>query len=181
MTMGHQIPSDILEPGETGEILVKGPCIMQGYFQKGGETEKALYKGWYHSGDIGFLDEDGYLWVKDRVDDMIISGGENIYPREVEDTLYEHHGVLDCAVLGQPDDKWGEIVTAFIVAKDPTLAETDLETWCRNSDTLANYKRPRRYIFCNDLPRNASGKIQKFLLRKQLEENVDGKSLGNLL
>lgn len=72
----------------------------------------------------------------------------------------------------------GEIVTAFIVAKDPTLAETDLETWCRNSDTLANYKRPRRYIFCNDLPRNASGKIQKFLLRKQLEENVDGKSLG---
>jgi long-chain acyl-CoA synthetase len=154
---------------------------MQGYFQKDRETEKALYKGWYHSGDIGFLDEDGYLWVKDRVDDMIISGGENIYPREVEDTLYEHQGVLDCAVLGQPDDQWGEMVTAFIVAKDPTLAETDLETWCKNSVTLANYKRPRRYIFCNELPRNASGKIQKFLLRKHLEENVDGKSLGNLL
>jgi fatty-acyl-CoA synthase len=178
---GPSDPEDMLEPGETGEILVKGPCIMQGYFQKDRETEKALYKGWYHSGDIGFLDEDGYLWVKDRVDDMIISGGENIYPREVEDTLYENQGVLDCAVLGQPDDQWGETVTAFIVAKDPMLAESDLETWCKNSNSLANYKRPRRYIFCNELPRNASGKIQKFLLRKQLEENVDGKGLGNLL
>ncbi|MEF2096887.1 fatty acid--CoA ligase [Bacillus sp. CFBP9009] len=178
---GPSDPEDMLEPGETGEILVKGPCIMQGYFQKDRETETALYKGWYHSGDIGFLDEDGYLWVKDRVDDMIISGGENIYPREVEDKLYEHPGVLDCAVLGQPDDHWGEMVTAFIVAKDPSLAESDLETWCKNSETLANYKRPRRYIFSNELPRNASGKTQKFLLRKQLEENADGKSLGNLL
>ena len=103
---------------------------------------------------------------------MIISGGENVYPREVEDTLYEHQGVLDCAVLGQPDDKWGETVTAFIVAKDPLLTESDLEEWCRNSLNLANYKRPRRYLFCDELPRNASGKIQKFMLRKQLEENV---------
>ncbi|MGE7782039.1 fatty acid--CoA ligase [Peribacillus sp. NPDC097264] len=169
---GPADPDDAMGPGETGEILVKGPCIMQGYFQREPETLKALHKGWYHSGDIGFLDEDGFLWVKDRVDDMIISGGENVYPREVEDTLYEHRGVLDCAVLGQPDDKWGETVTAFIVAKDPSLTEKDLEDWCRNSITLANYKRPRRYIFCEELPRNASGKIQKFMLRKQLEENV---------
>ncbi|WP_110926479.1 fatty acid--CoA ligase [Bacillus massiliglaciei] len=166
---GPSDPDDRMEPGEAGEILVKGPCLMQGYFQLEEVTEKALYKGWYHSGDIGFLDEEGYLWVKDRVDDMIISGGENIYPREVEDTLYEHQGILDCAVIGQPDEKWGERVTAFIVAKKPGLTEEELEQWCKNSRKLANYKRPRTYIFCDELPRNASGKIQKFLLRKRLD------------
>ncbi|RFU69413.1 fatty acid--CoA ligase [Bacillus sp. V59.32b] len=168
---GPSDPDDVMPPGENGEILVKGPCMMSGYFGREEATENALYKGWYHSGDIGYLDEEGYLWVKDRVDDMIISGGENVYPREVEDTLYEHAGVLDCAVLGQPDDHWGETVTAFIVAKNPdSVTEAELEEWCKNSKTLANYKRPRKYIFCNELPRNASGKIQKFLLRKQLED-----------
>lgn len=167
---GPSDPEDVMPPGENGEILVKGPCMMSGYFGREEANEKALFKGWYHSGDIGYLDEEGYLWVKDRVDDMIISGGENVYPREVEDTLYEHGGVLDCAVLGQPDDHWGETVTAFIVAKDPSLTESELEEWCKNSKTLANYKRPRKYIFCNELPRNASGKIQKFMLRKQLED-----------
>ncbi|CAH0347641.1 fatty acid--CoA ligase [Bacillus sp. CECT 9360] len=167
---GPSDPDDVMPSGENGEILVKGPCLMSGYFGREEASENALYKGWYHSGDIGYLDEDGYLWVKDRVDDMIISGGENVYPREVEDTLYEHAGVLDCAVLGQPDDHWGETVTAFIVAKDASLTEAELEEWCKNSKTLANYKRPRKYIFCNELPRNASGKIQKFILRKQLED-----------
>ncbi|PLT33001.1 fatty acid--CoA ligase [Bacillus sp. V5-8f] len=164
---GPSDPDDLMPTGQNGEILVKGPCMMSGYYGREEANEMALYKGWYHTGDIGFLDEEGYLWVKDRVDDMIISGGENIYPREVEDTLYEHNGVLDCAVLGQPDDHWGETVTAFIVAKDPSLTEGELEEWCKNSKTLANYKRPRRYIFVRELPRNASGKIQKFLLRKQ--------------
>ncbi|RFU62985.1 fatty acid--CoA ligase [Peribacillus glennii] len=167
---GPSDPDDLMPAGQNGEILVKGPCMMSGYFGREEANEKALYKGWYHSGDIGYLDEDGYLWVKDRVDDMIISGGENVYPREVEDTLYEHDGVLDCAVLGQPDDHWGETVTAFIVAKDSSLTEGELEEWCKNSKTLANYKRPRKYIFCDELPRNASGKIQKFMLRKQLQD-----------
>ncbi|MDQ0220866.1 fatty acid--CoA ligase [Peribacillus cavernae] len=169
---GPSDPDDVMPPGENGEILVKGPCMMSGYFGREEANEKALYKGWYHSGDIGYLDEEGYLWVKDRVDDMIISGGENVYPREVEDTLYEHAGVLDCAVLGQPDDRWGETVTAFVVAKDSSLSEEELEEWCKNSRTLANYKRPRKYMFCNELPRNASGKIQKFILRKQLEDAI---------
>lgn len=156
--------------GENGEIIVQGPCMMTGYYHREEATEKALYKGWYHSGDIGYLDEDGYLWVKDRVDDMIISGGENIYPREVEDVLYEHKGVLDVAIIGQPDERWGEMVTAFIVKKDPTVTEAELEAICKNSEKLANYKRPRKYIFVDSLPRNASGKIQKFVLRKQLED-----------
>ncbi|USK72058.1 fatty acid--CoA ligase [Peribacillus asahii] len=167
---GPSDPDDRLRPGENGEILVKGPCMMKGYFQREEATEKALYKGWYHSGDIGYLDEEGFLYVKDRVDDMIISGGENVYPREVEDTLYEHSDVLDCAVIGLPDEHYGETVVAFVVAKNPSLTDGELENWCKNSDTLANYKRPRKYIFCDALPRNASGKIQKFVLRKQLDE-----------
>ncbi|MEK5520702.1 fatty acid--CoA ligase [Heyndrickxia sp. FSL W8-0423] len=167
---GPSDPDDVVPIGETGEIIVQGPCMMGGYFERDEATEYALYKGWYHSGDIGYLDEDGYLWVKDRVDDMIISGGENIYPREVEDVLYEHSGVLDVAVIGSPNEHWGEIVIAFVVKKDPDVTETALDEWCINSDHLANYKRPRKYIFCDVLPRNASGKIQKFLLREQLKE-----------
>lgn len=167
---GPSDPDDILPAFETGEIIVKGPCMMSGYFNREEATEKAMYKGWYHSGDIGYLDDEGYLWVKDRVDDMIISGGENIYPREVEDVLYGHGGVLDVAVIGQPDDQWGESVTAFVVKKDLSVTEQELDEYCKNSDELANYKRPRKYIFCDALPRNASGKIQKFVLRKQLED-----------
>jgi long-chain acyl-CoA synthetase len=125
---------------------------------------------WYHSGDIGYLDAEGYLYVNDRVDDMIISGGENIYPREVEDVLHAHPGVLDVAIVGQPDDRWGETVTAFVVKKDPNVTELELEGYCKNSNQLANFKRPRKYVFCEALPRNASGKIMKFVLRKQLEE-----------
>ncbi|WP_040206142.1 fatty acid--CoA ligase [Neobacillus jeddahensis] len=167
---GPSDPDDIVPVGETGEIIVQGPCMMIGYFNRDEATENAMYKGWYHSGDIGYLDDEGYLFVNDRVDDMIISGGENIYPREVEDVLHAHAGVLDVAIVGQPDDRWGETVTAFVVKKDPNVTEQELDDYCKNSDQLANYKRPRKYVFCEALPRNASGKIQKFVLRKQLEE-----------
>ncbi|MDR7238290.1 fatty acid--CoA ligase [Neobacillus drentensis] len=167
---GPSDPDDVVPVGETGEIIVQGPCMMVGYFNREDATTKALYKGWYHSGDIGYLDDEGYLYVNDRVDDMIISGGENIYPREVEDLLHAHPGVLDVAVVGQPDDRWGETVSAFVVKKDPNVSEEELDNHCKNSNQLANYKRPRKYIFCDALPRNASGKIMKFVLRKQLEE-----------
>jgi long-chain acyl-CoA synthetase len=167
---GPSDPDDVVPVGETGEIIVQGPCMMAGYFNRAEATEKALYKGWYHSGDIGYLDHEGYLYVNDRVDDMIISGGENIYPREVEDLLHAHPGVLDVAVVGQPNDRWGETVTAFVVKKDPKVTDEELDIHCKNSNQLANYKRPRKYIFCEALPRNASGKIMKFVLRKQLGE-----------
>ncbi|MFS0784456.1 fatty acid--CoA ligase [Bacillus sp. 1P06AnD] len=171
---GPSDPDDAVRPGMTGEIIVKGPCMMKRYFNKEEATDKALYQGWYHTGDIGYLDEEGYLWVKDRVDDMIISGGENVYPREVEDLLHEHPDVLDAAVLGQPDETWGERVIAFVVPKKEGLAPSDLEEFCLNSDKLAKFKRPRMYIITDSLPRNASGKIQKFLLRNQLEQFADG-------
>ncbi|WP_226665485.1 fatty acid--CoA ligase [Metabacillus litoralis] len=167
---GPSEPEDILPAGQVGEIIVKGPCMMIGYFNKDEATEKALYKGWYHSGDLGFLDEEGYLFVADRVDDMVISGGENVYPREVEDVLYEHEGVLDVAVLGEPDELWGERVLAVIVKKDKNLTADDLENFCKNSEKISPFKRPRRYVFVDQLPRNASGKIQKFLLRESLQQ-----------
>ncbi|AZB44779.1 fatty acid--CoA ligase [Bacillus sp. FJAT-42376] len=170
---GPSEPDDRLEPYEVGEILVKGPSIMAGYHQRPDASEKALYKGWYHSGDLGYLDKDGYLFVADRLHDMIISGGENVYPREVEDALHEHEGVLDAAVLGEPDDKWGETVVAYIVKKNPDLTEDDLEAFCKNGSRLAAYKRPRKYIFTDQLPRNASGKIQKFMLREQLAAHTE--------
>lgn len=168
---GPSEPDDLLKPGEVGEIIVKGPCMMEGYFNRQEASQKAMYKGWYHSSDLGYMDEEGFLYVADRVDDMIISGGENIYPREVEDVLHEHEAVEDVAVLGVPDEKWGESVLAIVVSRNPALTAEELEEFCRNNDNLARYKRPRSYRFVDELPRNASGKIQKFLLREQKTES----------
>lgn len=170
---GPSDPEAILPPGEVGEIIVKGPCMMMGYFNRPDATEQALYKGWYHSGDLGYMDAEGYLYVSDRVDDMVISGGENVYPREIEDVLHAHDGVLDVAVLGQPDEKWGEVVTAIVVKKDASITEEDLDRHCQESPNLATYKRPRKYIFVDELPRNASGKIQKFMLRERFETKTN--------
>lgn len=165
---GPSEPEDVLPSGEVGEIIVKGPSMMMGYYNRPDASETAMHKGWYHSGDLGYLDEENYLFVSDRVDDMIISGGENVYPREVEDAIHAHAAVLDVAVLGQPDEKWGEVVTAVIVKKSPITAE-ELDRYCKESPNLADYKRPRKYLFVDELPRNASGKIQKFRLREQFK------------
>ncbi|WP_335870837.1 fatty acid--CoA ligase [Bacillus sp. 2205SS5-2] len=167
---GPSEPDDLCAPGEVGEIIIRGSCTMMGYFNRDDATEKALYKGWYHSSDLGYMDEEGFLYVADRVDDMIISGGENVYPREVEDALHAHEEVLDVAVLGKPHEKWGEQVTAIIVAKNEALTNADLDAYLKNGDLLADYKRPREYVFVDELPRNASGKIQKFLIRETFIE-----------
>lgn len=163
---GPSEPDDRVGAFEVGEIIVRGPSMMAGYFHRPQATSRVLYKGWYHTSDLGYMDEDGYLFVADRVDDMIISGGENIYPREVEDVLHEHELVQDVAVVGIPHEKWGEAVMAFVVVKDALLTEEHLEEFCLNNDKLARFKRPRIYCFVDELPRNASGKIQKFLLRE---------------
>lgn len=158
---------DVVAPGEVGEIIVKGPCMMSSYFNREAATARALAGGWYRSGDLGYFDADGYLWVADRVDDMIVSGGENIYPREIEDVLYEHRGVLDVAVVGEPDELWGARVAAYVVPKEAGLTAAALDQFCQVSGKLASYKRPRQYYFVDALPRNASGKLQKFRLRQQ--------------
>ncbi|KZN22954.1 long-chain fatty acid--CoA ligase [Haladaptatus sp. R4] len=159
-------PDEEASPGTVGEIIVQGPALMRGYWKSPEKTDAAIRDGWYYSGDLGYADEDGYVWVKDRADNMIISGGENIYPREVEDTLLEHADVFEAAVVGVPDDEWGEKVVAYVAAESGTTAET-LDSFLLRSDDLADFKRPREYAFVDELPKTPSGKIQKFELREE--------------
>lgn len=163
-------PEDVVEPGEVGEVIVRGPAMMVGYFNRPDVTEKALYKGWYHSGDLARIDEDGFIWITDRADDMIISGAENVYPREVEDVLYEHPQVVQVAVTGIPDEKWGKIVVAFVVPKAEGLTAEELDRFLLEGNKLAPFKRPRKYVFAKELPKTASGKIQKFRLQELLKD-----------
>ncbi|MFC7205557.1 hypothetical protein ACFQOZ_00700 [Comamonas endophytica] len=127
---------------------------------------RALAHGWYHTGDMGHLDAEGYLWIRDRMDYMINSGAENVYPREVEDALVEHPAVLEAAVVGEADARWGQVVVAHVVCKAPAAADAQaLDAFLVQGDRLAAYKRPRRYHFVQALPKTTSGKIQKHLLR----------------
>jgi acyl-CoA synthetase (AMP-forming)/AMP-acid ligase II len=161
-------PADTVAQGAVGEVLFAGPCTMREYWNRPKATARSLReadgKTWYYSGDLGYRDEDGYLYVVDRKDDMIISGGENIYPTEVEDVLFGYDGVVEAAVVGQPDEEWGEVVTAYVVADGDVTAE-ELDAYCKDSDDLADFKRPRAYEFVEELPKNPSGKVQKFKLR----------------
>jgi acyl-CoA synthetase (AMP-forming)/AMP-acid ligase II len=155
--------SDLL-PGEVGEILVRGPQVMDGYHNRREATEEALLDGWMHTGDAGSLDGDGYLYVSDRVKDMIISGGENIYPREIENVLFQLPAVADAAVIGVPDEKWGETVKAVVQVKDgETLTEAEVRAHCRAN--LGGFKQPTSVDFIDEIPRNLSGKVLKKDLR----------------
>lgn len=151
-------------PGVAGEVVIQGPNVMSGYWNKPEESAKALDGGWYHSGDVALRDEDGYLYIKDRIKDMYISGGENVYPAEVENALLNIPGVLDAAVIGVPDEKWGETGQAFITLAegDPRGGE-DFRALLR--ERLATYKLPRDIQVVRELPRTATGKIQKHILR----------------
>jgi fatty-acyl-CoA synthase len=152
--------------GETGEVIQQGPTVMQGYWRRPDATAWALRNGWLHTGDVGRFDEDGFLYIVDRKDDMIITGAENVYPAEVEQVLYRHPAVVEAAVIGLPNEKWGQLVTAVVVLRDPTdVSEEDIVEFCR--DKVAGYKRPRRVIVTDALPRNASGKVLKRVLRDE--------------
>ncbi|MBK0399565.1 long-chain-fatty-acid--CoA ligase [Limibaculum sp. M0105] len=154
-------PSETVGAGDIGQLIVRGPQAMQGYWNKPFETQKKLKAGWIYTGDLFSKDADGFYFFHGRADDMIVSGGENIYPREVEEILYRCPGVQEAAVVGIPDEKWGQIVAAFIVASDPDLAAETVDAFCKASDDLAPYKRPKRYVFMDALPMNPSGKVLK--------------------
>ena len=150
--------------GVTGEILLRGPGIMRGYWRKPAETEATFSDGWLRTGDGGYIDENGYLYVTDRIKDMIISGGENIYPAEVESAIATHPSVSHCAVIGVPHEKWGEAVHAVLVLKQGlTISEDDLLTHCRQ--LLSRFKCPRSFEIKDTLPLTAAGKVDKKLLR----------------
>ena len=148
-----------------GEIMIKGNIVMKGYFRDKDATDKAMSHGWFHSGDLAVVNPDGYIKIKDRSKDIIISGGENISSIEIENTLSKHPSVSIAAVVAKPDDKWGEVPCAFIeINKDKPVTEKELISFCK--ETLANFKVPKKVEFC-DLPKTSTGKIQKFELRKK--------------
>jgi|APSaa5957512535_1039671.scaffolds.fasta_scaffold12361_4 acyl-CoA synthetase (AMP-forming)/AMP-acid ligase II len=158
--------------GTVGEILIKGPHVMMGYWKKPEATEKTLKGGWMHTGDAAYMDEDGFIYIQDRIKDMIVSGAENIYPAEIESVLFEHSAVADAAVVGIPDEKFGEAVLAFIVLKEGEEVTAEaIDVFCR--ERLAGYKVPRKVEFIDIIPRNASGKVLKRSLREPYWEGVE--------
>ena len=150
-----------LAAGETGEILCRGDVVMPGYWRNPEATAQTLRGGWLHTGDVGVFDADGYLTLKDRSKDMIISGGSNIYPREVEEVLLKHAAVREASVIGRPHPEWGEIVVAYVVGD---VALSELDTLCLSE--IARFKRPKDYVFVDALPKNNYGKILKTDLRE---------------
>jgi acyl-CoA synthetase (AMP-forming)/AMP-acid ligase II len=156
---GRPVPT-----GERGEIVLRGPKVFKGYWRDPDATERAFAGGWFHTGDVGVRDEDGYLFIVDRLKDMIVSGGENIAGSEVERVLYEHEAVLEAAVVGRRDERWGEVPVAFVVLREGrTVAPEQLLAHC--GERLARFKVPKEVTFLDALPRNPSGKVLKRELR----------------
>ena len=156
---------DEVAPGGLGEISARGPQLMSGYWGRADETAETLRDGWLRTGDIGRIDDDGYLFVEDRVKDMVVTGGENVYPRMVESVLFEHPAIADAAVIGVPDDRWGEAVKAVVALRAGTrCTETELLEFCR--PRLGGFERPRSVDFVETLPRTPTGKVLKRVLRE---------------
>ena len=158
-----------LPVGETGEIICRGDVVMPGYWRNDEATAQTLRGGWLHTGDVGVFDAEGYLTLKDRSKDMIISGGSNIYPREVEEILLKHGRVREVSVIGRPDREWGEVVVAYVVGDAPSA---ELDALCLNS--IARFKRPKDYVFVEALPKNNYGKVLKTELRQ-----IDGRRISS--
>lgn len=161
-------PEDLVEPGEDGQVICElgSDEAFEGYWKRPDADAGALRDGWYYTGDLGRYDEDGDLWLVGRVDDMIISGGENIHPLEVEDALARHPKVRETAVVGATDERFGQRVVAVVVAEPGTTGD-ELDAFCLQSSTLARFKRPREYRFVEELPKSPSGKILRRLLREE--------------
>ena len=159
---GQLVPRD----GQTqGEVVIRGNTVMKGYYKNPQANDEAIRNGWFYSGDAAVWHENGYVQIKDRLKDVIISGGENISSVEVEGYLYRHPMIVAAAVVAKPDDKWGEVPCAFVELKDgATLSAGELTSWCRGQ--MAGFKRPKHFVF-GELPKTATGKIQKFILRER--------------
>ncbi|MEH7128490.1 fatty acid--CoA ligase family protein [Neobacillus drentensis] len=163
--LGEEVPV-----GEVGELVVRGPNVMKGYYQMPEETTAAIRNGWLHTGDLARMDEDGYFYIVDRKKDLILVGGYNVYPREVEEVIYNHSDVVEVAVLGVPDPNLGEAVKAYVVSKNPKLTAEQLLVYC--SQHLAKYKVPSSIEFIEELPKNTTGKILRRALKVQVEQTV---------
>ena len=156
---------ELLATGERGEIVVRGSLVMAGYYKNPEATEAASKYGWHHTGDVGYLDEDGYLFIVDRLKDMIITGGFNMYSAEVEQALMQHPAVRDCAVVGLPDDKWGERVTA-VIESSAHVQPDELVAFVKAR--IGSVKAPKQVDLWRELPRSRVGKVLKADIRRQL-------------
>jgi acyl-CoA synthetase (AMP-forming)/AMP-acid ligase II len=155
----------VCDPGEAGEVVVRSDGNMIGYWNRPDATAETIVDGWLHTGDVAVMDADGYVTIQDRIKDMIISGGENIYPAELENVILAHPGVREVAVIAQPSARWGESPAAVVVRADEALTEADILAWCAGK--LARYKQPKAVVFAAEIPRNPSGKALKRILRDQ--------------
>jgi len=160
---------DEVEPGEVGELIVRGPNVMAGYYKMPEETAATIKDGWLYTGDLARMDDEGYFYIVDRKKDMIIVGGYNVYPREVEEVLYNHPDIVEVAVLGVPDPNLGESVRCYVVSRNPELTEDQLMDYCRQH--LAKYKLPSSIEFLEELPKNTTGKILRRALRTQVYQS----------
>jgi acyl-CoA synthetase (AMP-forming)/AMP-acid ligase II len=155
-----------LPPGKMGEIVVRGEVVMKGYWKSPEATAETLRSGWLHTGDLGIMDEKDYVYILDRAKDMIISGGENIYSREIEDVIIKHPAVLEVAVIGVPDEKWGESIKAIVSLREGKKAtEEEIISFCK--EYLASFKKPKSVEFIDAIPKNAYGKVLKRELREK--------------
>jgi acyl-CoA synthetase (AMP-forming)/AMP-acid ligase II len=167
-----------VQNGTMGEIVVRGPQVMKGYWNRPEETAAAIRDGWMHTGDAGTLDDEGYMYIKDRVKDMIVSGAENVYPKTVETVLFTHPYIADAAVIGVPHEKWGETVKAVVVLRNgSTVSEDDIIDFCR--DKMGGFERPTSVDFIEAIPRNASGKVLKRELREPYWEGHGRRVAGS--
>jgi acyl-CoA synthetase (AMP-forming)/AMP-acid ligase II len=152
-------------PGVAGEVWVGGSHIMREYWNRPDATAETLTDGWLRTGDVATMDDEGFVAIQDRIKDMIISGGENVYPAEIEGVLMTHPGISEAAVIGQESERWGESPLAIVVKTDASLTEADVINYCQGK--LARFKQPGAAVFIDEIPRNPSGKILKRLLREQ--------------
>jgi long-chain acyl-CoA synthetase len=158
--------------GEAGEIIVKGDNVMQGYYKREDATAETIINGWLLTGDIGKMDEDGYIYILDRKKDLIISKGVNIYPREIEEVCLKYEGIKECAVVGMKDEMSGEIPVAFVELEDgySHIKEMEIKKFLKSH--LANYKIPKHIYVVEELPKNATGKVLKRVLREKIDEYI---------
>jgi acyl-CoA synthetase (AMP-forming)/AMP-acid ligase II len=159
-TAGNEVPR-----GQPGEVQVRGAHNMKEYWNRPEATAETIVNGWLHTGDVAVMDEEGFVTIQDRIKDMIISGGENVYPAEIENVLLSHPSIVDAAVIGQDSAKWGESPLAVVVTNDDTLTEAEVLAHCTGK--LARFKLPKGVVFIEQIPRNPSGKVLKRVLREQ--------------
>jgi fatty-acyl-CoA synthase len=166
-------PEAICKPGEIGELITRGPSLLSGYYRLPERSKAAFARGWFLSGDAAVTDDQGFITVMGRMDHTIKSGAENIHPSEIENVLFKHPGIANAAAVGLPSRKWGQVVCAAIVRKDPNLTDQALDAFCRASQDLAAFKRPRHYFFIDEIPSNPTGKVERGKLKDLLLKDID--------